>query len=89
EIIQASPVPEEATMPDREPGLEETLPSPGDTQELELPTSDTTSSMWHETNERQAPYATAEAAADALVGRAGVRFQVSGVSFVCGGSTDS
>ncbi|HEY3392500.1 MAG TPA: TolC family protein [Lacipirellulaceae bacterium] len=43
EIIQASPVPEEATMPDREPGLEETLPSPGDTQELELPTSDTTS----------------------------------------------
>jgi hypothetical protein len=36
-------VPEEATMPEGEPGLEETLPAPGDGQDLELPTSDTTS----------------------------------------------
>jgi outer membrane protein TolC len=43
EMIEASPVPEEATMPEGEPGLEETLPAPGDGQDLELPTSDTTS----------------------------------------------
>jgi outer membrane protein TolC len=89
EMIEASPAPEEAGEPEGEPGLEETLPAPGDGQGLELPTSDTTGSTWHETHERQALSATAKAAADALAGRAGVRFHVPSVSFVGGGSTDS
>jgi hypothetical protein len=67
EMNEGAPAPQEAGAPEGESGLEEVLPAPGDAQELTLPPSETTSSTWHETNERHESYATAQAAADALV----------------------
>jgi hypothetical protein len=67
EMIDGSPAPQEAGTPGSEGGLEEVLPAPGEGQELTLPPSEATSRTWHETNVRQASYATDPAAADALV----------------------
>jgi hypothetical protein len=72
EMIEGAPAPQEATTPEA-PGPEEVLPTPEDAQQLNLPPSDTSSRMWPRTNERQASYAPAEAAANAGVG-AGAEF---------------
>jgi outer membrane protein TolC len=76
ETIEGAPAPQEATTPEA-PGPEEVLPTPNDAEQLSLPPSDTTSRMWPRTNERQASYAAAEAAANVGVGTR-AEFQRSG-----------
>jgi outer membrane protein TolC len=68
ETIEGARAPQEATTPEGTTGPEETLPSPDNAQQLNLPPSDTTGCVWPQSNESQASYTPPEAIADARVG---------------------